>query len=297
MNYFRGVGMFGSAFLGAHLMRGAAAAALLAWAIVHQTAHPWLSLGAGVAALVALRGCPMCWTVGLVETLSQGRRDSTISAQGVRELPMLLRLSPDFGWSHRLLALNALTGHGCTNLATGREGGTVPKTIAILGSALFFAVAPSTVAGLVPWWITRWEFRPPFFDLDATRAVGILLIVAGLPGLVDSFARFALQGLGTPAPIAPTQNLVVTGLYRYVRNPIYVALVAVILGQAALFGDQRLLAYGVLVWLAFHAFVVGYEEPVLVRTFGTEYEDFRANVPRWIPRLTPWRAARRRNHS
>ena len=69
--------MFGSAFLGAHLMRGAAAAVLLAWAIVHQTAHPWLSLGAGVAALVALRGCPICWTVGLVETLSQGRRDST----------------------------------------------------------------------------------------------------------------------------------------------------------------------------------------------------------------------------
>ena len=76
MNYFRGVGMFGSAFLGAHLMRGAAAAALLACAIVHQTAHPWLSLGAGVAALVALRGCPMCWTMGLVETLSQSRRDS-----------------------------------------------------------------------------------------------------------------------------------------------------------------------------------------------------------------------------
>ena len=69
--------MFGSAFLGAHLMRGAAVAALLACAIVHHTAHPWLSLGAGVAALVALRGCPMCWTVGLVETLSQGRRDST----------------------------------------------------------------------------------------------------------------------------------------------------------------------------------------------------------------------------
>ena len=111
----------------------------------------------------------------------------------------------------------------------------MPKTIAVLGSALFFAVAPSSVAGLVPWWITHWEFRPPFFDLEATRAVGILLIVAGLPGLVNSFARFALQGLGTPAPIAPTQNLVVTGLYRYVRNPIYVALVAVILGQAALF--------------------------------------------------------------
>ncbi len=155
----------------------------------------------------------------------------------------------------------------------------MPKTIAILGSALFFAVAPSTVAGLVPWWITRWEFRPPFFDLDATRAVGILLIVAGLPGLVDSFARFALQGLGTPAPIAPTQNLVVTGLYRYVRNPIYVALVAVILGQAALFGDQRLLAYGVLVWLAFHAFVVGYEEPVLVQQVRNGVRGFPGQRP------------------
>ena len=114
-------------------------------------------------------------------------------------------------------------------------------TMAILGSALFFVAAPSVLAGLIPWWITRWEFLPPFFDLQATRVVGILLIVASVPGLVDSFARFALQGLGTPAPIAPTQNLVVTGLYRHVRNPIYVALVAVILGQAVLFGDQRLL--------------------------------------------------------
>ena len=78
MNYFRGAGVFGSTFLGAHLILGAAAAALLAWAIVHQAAHPWLSLGAGVAALVALRGCPMCWTMGLVETLSQDRRNSTV---------------------------------------------------------------------------------------------------------------------------------------------------------------------------------------------------------------------------
>ena len=102
--------------------------------------------------------------------------------------------------------------------------------MAILGSALFFVAAPSVLAGLIPWSITHWEFRPPFFDLQATRAVGMLLIAAGLPGLIDSFARFALQGLGTPAPIAPTQHLVVTGLYRYVRNPIYVAAAAVIFG-------------------------------------------------------------------
>ena len=171
------------------------------------------------------------------------------------------------------------------------------KAIAVMGSALFFVIAPLVLAGFVPWGVTQWEFRPAFFGLDLTRILGGILIIVGVPGLVDSFARFALQGLGTPAPVAPTQNLVVTGLYRYVRNPIYVALVAVILGQAALFGDQRLLLYGALVWLAFHAFVVGYEEPALVRTFGTEYEDFRANVPRWIPRLTPWRAAQRRNRS
>ena len=165
------------------------------------------------------------------------------------------------------------------------------KTFAVLGSALFFVVAPSVLAGFIPWSIMHWEFRPPFFDLQATRAVGMLLIVVGLPGLIDSFARFALQGLGTPAPIAPPQNLVVTGLYRYVRNPMYVAVVAVILGQGILFGDWRLLNYGGLMWLAFHAFVVAYEEPVLAESFCAQYENFRANVPRWIPRLSPWRTA------
>ena len=101
--------MFGSAFLGAHLMRGAAAAALLAWAIVHQTAHPWLSLGAGVAALVALRGCPMCWTMGLVETLSQGRSRFNRRTPRNRGLPRLrimnaqvgqARLAADRTWLH-----------------------------------------------------------------------------------------------------------------------------------------------------------------------------------------------------
>ena len=116
-------------------------------------------------------------------------------------------------------------------------GAAVQKTIAILGSALFFVVAPCALAGLIPWSITRWEFRPPFFGLELTRVIGVILILAGVPGLVDSFARFALQGLGTPAPIAPTRNLVVTGLYRYVRNPIYVAVVAIVLGQAVLLGD------------------------------------------------------------
>jgi len=165
------------------------------------------------------------------------------------------------------------------------------RTTAVLGSALFFVVAPCVLAGVIPWWMTRWQFRPAFLGPEVTRGIGVLLVLAGVPGLVDSFARFALQGLGTPAPVAPTQKLVVTGLYRYVRNPMYVSVLALILGQALLFGDWRLMVYGALFWLACHLFVLAYEEPTLQRTFGAEYQAFRANVPRWIPRLTPWRGA------
>jgi protein-S-isoprenylcysteine O-methyltransferase Ste14 len=122
------------------------------------------------------------------------------------------------------------------------------------------------------------------------RVIGGLLVIAGALVLLDSFARFALQGLGTPAPIFPTHHLVITGLYRYVRNPMYVAVVAVIVGQSLVFTNPRLLAYGTLVWLLFHLFVVLYEEPTLRATFGPEYEGFCAGVPRWIPRLSPWRS-------
>ena len=119
------------------------------------------------------------------------------------------------------------------------------------------------------------------------RIIGALLIAAGLPVLLDSFARFAIQGLGTPAPIAPPQRLVVTGLYRWVRNPMYVAVALLIFGQGLLFGSVRLLQYGLLVWLAFFAFVVLYEEPALSRKFSKEYEEYCVQVPRWIPRLKP----------
>ena len=105
------------------------------------------------------------------------------------------------------------------------------KALAVLGSALFFVVAPLVSAGFVPWWVTQWEFRPAFFGINPPRIIGGMLIIAGVPGLVDSFARFALEGLGTPAPIASTQKLVVAGLSRYVRNPIYIAVVAVILAR------------------------------------------------------------------
>ena len=160
----------------------------------------------------------------------------------------------------------------------------------MLGTAAFLILAPGTVAGLIPWWISRWRLRPPFFGFAPFRAIGLLLIVAGIAVVLESFARFALQGIGTPAPILPTRHLVVEGFYRYVRNPMYVALTALILGQALLLGDKHLLIYAVIPWLAANLFVLAFEEPTLRRSFGAEYETYCAHVPRWIPRLSPWRS-------
>jgi protein-S-isoprenylcysteine O-methyltransferase Ste14 len=156
------------------------------------------------------------------------------------------------------------------------------------GSILFFFLAPGTVAGLMPWLISSWTFEAPFLGSDATRFVGAALVFAALDIIVDSFARFALIGEGTPAPTNPTRSLVISGFYRHVRNPMYVAVTSAILGQAILFGSDRVLLYGVLVWVVFHAFVVLYEEPTLAKSFPEAFRAYRANVPRWIPRVTPW---------
>ncbi len=162
------------------------------------------------------------------------------------------------------------------------------RIAAVVGSVAFFFIAPGTVAGLGPWWIGGWRVaaHPP--GLVVLQLLGGLLGAAGLAIVVESFARFALKGLGTPAPIAPPSRLVVSGLYRHVRNPMYVGVVAMILGQAALLADVRLLIYAAFVWAGFHGFVLLYEEPALRRAFPDDYAAFTAAVPRWIPR---WRAA------
>ena len=121
------------------------------------------------------------------------------------------------------------------------------------------------------------------------RFAGGMLVMAGVVGLLDSFVRFAVQGAGTPAPVFPTRHLVVTGPYCYVRNPMYVALVSTILGQGLILGSVTLLEYSGLVWVLFHVFVLAYEEPTLRASFGSEYKLFCTEVPRWIPRFTPWR--------
>jgi protein-S-isoprenylcysteine O-methyltransferase Ste14 len=169
------------------------------------------------------------------------------------------------------------------------ETNAAEKIGAIIGSFVFFWVAPGTLAGWVPYTVTRWRFGPPLLGITAGRIVGAALAAAGLAAVLESFRRFAIEGRGTPAPIAPPRTLVVSGLYRYVRNPMYVAVTTMIVGQALLFGSVVLLEYSAIVWLGFHAFVLLYEEPTLRRKFGPSYDDYRANVRRWWPRAKPWR--------
>src|SRR5215207_8998060 len=133
---------------------------------------------------------------------------------------------------------------------------------AAVGSAVFFLVAPGTVVGLIPWLLTGWQLRDPVPPYWAPiRVLGAILLVAGLIVLVQAFVRFVVEGLGTPAPIAAPERLVVGGLYRYVRNPMYVAVLAAIVGQALLLGQFGLLLYAAALWLVSAAFVRWYEEP------------------------------------
>jgi protein-S-isoprenylcysteine O-methyltransferase Ste14 len=160
------------------------------------------------------------------------------------------------------------------------------RASAALGSTVFFALAPGVVAGLLPWSITRWRAA----DLLPwpARAVGVALLATGGLVLISAFARFVTEGLGTPAPVAPTERLVIGGLYRYVRNPMYLAVLAAIVGQALILGRVALIAYGTVVAVAFVVFVRLYEEPTLRETFGDAYETYRRAVPGWWPRLRPW---------
>jgi protein-S-isoprenylcysteine O-methyltransferase Ste14 len=163
------------------------------------------------------------------------------------------------------------------------------RVAAAIGSLIFFIVAPGIVAYLIPFALA--QAQPPAWHLDppVVMWIGAALGILGTIALGECFVRFAVQGRGTPAPVAPTRHLVVTGLYRWVRNPMYVAVVAIILAQGLWFASIPVLVYAAVVWAAVTAFVVLYEEPTLARTFGDEYAEYRANVHRWLPRVTPWR--------
>ncbi len=146
------------------------------------------------------------------------------------------------------------------------------RPVAAVGSAVFFVVAPGSVVGLIPWLLTGWQAREPVPYWAPMRVLGVILLVAGLIVLVQAFVRFVVEGFGTPVPVAAPDRLVVGGLYRYVRNPMYVAVLTSIIGQALLLGQLSLLLYAATLWLIVAAFVRWYEEPTLARRFGADYE-------------------------
>jgi protein-S-isoprenylcysteine O-methyltransferase Ste14 len=161
------------------------------------------------------------------------------------------------------------------------------RSTAAVGTAAFFVVAPGTLVGVVPWLITGWRMQQPLPYWGVAQLIGLVLICAGIIPPVHAFIQFAMAG-GTPMPLAPTQHLVVTGFNRYVRNPMYVGLLAVIIGQALLLGQVSLLIYAAVMWCITAAFVRWYEEPTLARRFGAEYDAYRRAVPAWWPRPRPW---------
>ena len=141
------------------------------------------------------------------------------------------------------------------------------------------------MVGAIPWLFTRWRMRRAFFGWTPLRWLGVAMLVGGGVLLVDCFVGFVRRGRGTPAPIAPPERVVVGGPYRFVRNPMYVAVLAMVLGQGLLLGSVTLLGYATILWLVLHVFVVLHEEPGLRRSFGRSYEEYCRTTGRWLPRL------------
>jgi protein-S-isoprenylcysteine O-methyltransferase Ste14 len=156
----------------------------------------------------------------------------------------------------------------------------------LLKSAVFALIVPGTVVGLVPYCILSSTGHARWPELRVQLFLGLIVFLLGAATALSSVLRFATHGKGTPAPIDPPKYLVEGGTYRFTRNPMYVGVVSMVLGEALAFASGWLLLYGLLLFCLFHSFVVLYEEPTLRRLFGASYEDFCKQVPRWFwPRV------------
>ena len=153
---------------------------------------------------------------------------------------------------------------------------------AVAKTLVFTVFVPGTVAGYVPWRLR--QDASPVAGAEEWAAVAVIVIGIAIY-LYTAFWSFAVIGGGTPAPIAPTKTLVVKGLHRFVRNPMYIGVALVIGGQAWLFHSWHTAIYMICMLLTAHLFVLFYEEPTLRKQFGDEYDRYRASVPRWIPKI------------
>ena len=155
-----------------------------------------------------------------------------------------------------------------------------------LRSAFFALVLPGSVLLWVPLWISTQSGGT--FEVGAARWIGLPVLIVGVAGLLWCIWDFGRRGKGTLAPIDPPRFVVRTGPYRVVRNPMYLAVVADIIGQGLVLGQRVLLGYAAAVWLTVASFVRWYEEPTLARQFGAQYQAYRRAVPAWRPRIRPW---------
>jgi protein-S-isoprenylcysteine O-methyltransferase Ste14 len=153
----------------------------------------------------------------------------------------------------------------------------------LLKNVLFTLLIPGTVAVLVPWLIVGGS-RP---SLEPISWPGWIVIAFGLALFSWCLWNFATVGRGTPGPWDPTQKVVVTGPYRWVRNPMYLAVLSVILGEGWIYTSPALVVYAAVVAVVVHTFVVVYEEPTLSDQFGERYITYREQVGRWLPRPPP----------
>jgi protein-S-isoprenylcysteine O-methyltransferase Ste14 len=159
-----------------------------------------------------------------------------------------------------------------------------PDRMLALRALFFVALLPGTVTVALPYWLWSSGLAARPLGLGALRVLGAPLLAVGVAVLSWCVWDFASAGRGTLAPVDPPQLLVTRGLYQRVRNPMYVGVISILLGEALLLDSRGLLVYAAAVWLGFHLFVLLYEEPHLRREFGASYDDYRRRVPRWVPR-------------
>ncbi|HLF32697.1 MAG TPA: isoprenylcysteine carboxylmethyltransferase family protein [Cyclobacteriaceae bacterium] len=154
--------------------------------------------------------------------------------------------------------------------------------ISLLIRNLFFTILlPGFTAGVVPYWVLGGKIKI-FTPLTALQISGLFLLVPGLAILFHCIYRFAVEGRGTLAPFDPTRKLVVGGLYKYSRNPMYIGVIAILAGESMLYMSGNLGIYTLIIFAAFNIFIMIVEEPRLRRDFGKEYEGYCRRVRRWL---------------
>ncbi|MFN2493186.1 MAG: isoprenylcysteine carboxylmethyltransferase family protein [Pyrinomonadaceae bacterium] len=162
------------------------------------------------------------------------------------------------------------------------NGIIVSKIVVLIKTIIFTFVVPGTVTILIPYWLLSSSASAPM-NLGAVRYAGLVAVVIGVAIYCWCAWNFTFAGSGTPAPIDPPKELVVRGLYRYVRNPMYIAVLTILFGEALLKASRELFYYTGTVFAFFFLFVLLYEEPMLTQKFGDSYSRYRKEVPRWIP--------------